>query len=120
MDRSDGRSRPRPVMVDKLAGLKNLGPESSKWLRKVGLHSKADLEKIGSLKAYALVREAGFPASLNLVYALQAMLMDLHWQKLPTAVRNELKVAVRLMASGDDPPPWNNGNILRTGSISSR
>lgn len=98
-------------MEDELAGLKNLGPESSKWLRKVGLYSKADLEKIGPLKAYALLREAGFPASLNLVYALQAMFMDLHWQKLPTEVRDELKVAVRLMADGDDPPPWNNGNI---------
>lgn len=70
-------------MGDKLTDLKNLGPESSKWLRKVGLHSKADIEKVGPLKAYALVRQDGLPASLNLVYALQAMLMDLHWQKLP-------------------------------------
>lgn len=92
-------------MVDKLAKLKNLGPESSKWLRQVGLHSKADIEKIGPLKAYAMVREAGLPASLNLVYALQAMLMDLHWQKLPVDLRDELKVAVRLMADGGDPPP---------------
>lgn len=98
-------------MGDKLTDLKNLGPESSKWLRKVGIHSKADIEKVGPLKAYALVRQAGLTASLNLVYALQAMLMDLHWQKLPADLRDELKVAVRLMADGGDPPPWNSDDI---------
>lgn len=92
--------------MDELANLKNLGPESAKWHRQVGIHTKSDLKAVGPLKTYALVRQAGLPASLNLVYAIQATLMGLHWQKLPPDVRDELKVAVRLMATGGDPPPW--------------
>ena len=97
--------------MDELAKLKNLGPQSAKWLQRAGIHTRADLEAAGPLKAYARVRQVGLPASLNLVYAIQATLMDLHWQKLPLDVRDELKVAVRLMADGGEPPPWGDTGI---------
>ena len=80
-----------------LHNLKNLGPASTGWLAEVGIRTLADLRRAGPVEAYRLIRIAGRPASLNLFYAIQAAPMDIHWQHLPTDVRDELKVAVRLL-----------------------
>ncbi len=80
-----------------IARLKNLGPASSEWLAEIGVRTPAQLRAIGSLEAYRLIRARGRPASLNLVYAIQAALMDIHWQRLPPDIRDDLKVQVRLL-----------------------
>lgn len=82
-------------MSESVSELKNLGPKSEQWLNEVGVFSKMDIERIGPVEIYRLLKERGFPASLNLVYALEAMLMDIHWTKLPEAVKAELKMAVK-------------------------
>jgi TfoX/Sxy family transcriptional regulator of competence genes len=73
--------------------LKNLGPVSLEWLSVVGIHSRADLEELGSVETYRLVRLHGFNASLNLLYALEAALRDEHWAKLSPDVKAHLKKA---------------------------
>lgn len=62
--------------------LPNIGPKSESWLRAVGIETLQDLERIGPVLAYVMVRDAGFPASLNLLYALEAGLQDRHWTSL--------------------------------------
>ncbi len=76
-------------------GLKNLGPVSEQWLRAVGIHSRDELEKLGSVEAYRLVRLHGFNASLNLLYALEAALLNLHWTALSPQTKARLKIAVK-------------------------
>jgi len=88
-------AKPSPGSI---ARLKNLGPASSEWLAEIGVRTPTQLRAIGPLEAYRRIRARGRPASLNLVYAIQAALMDIHWQKLPTDIRDDLKVQVRLMA----------------------
>ena len=73
--------------------LKNLGLVSREWLSAVGICSRADLEEIGSVEAYRLVRLHGFNASLNLLYALEAALHDEHWTQLAPEVKTKLKTA---------------------------
>ena len=80
-----------------LRNLRNLGPASTGWLAEVGIRTLSDLRRAGPVEAYRLIRTAGRPASLNLVYAIQAALMDIHWRDLPADLRDELKVAVRLL-----------------------
>lgn len=75
--------------------LKNLGPVSREWLSAVGINARADLEKLGAVAAFRLVRLQGFNASLNLLYALEAALRDIHWTDLPPAVKAQLKAAAR-------------------------
>lgn len=82
-------------MGEVVGKFKNLGPKSEQWLNEIGIFSRADIEKIGSVEIYRLLKQRGFPASLNLVYALEAMLMDVHWTKLPANVKAELKMAVK-------------------------
>lgn len=77
--------------------LKNLGPVSREWLQAVGIHSRADLEMVGAIEAYRLVRLHGFNASLNLLYALEAALRDVHWTALPTEVKRQLETSARGM-----------------------
>jgi hypothetical protein len=61
----------------------------------VGIRSRADLETVGAIEALRLVKLHGFNASLNLLYALEAALRDLHWTALPPEVKAKLKAAAK-------------------------
>lgn len=68
-----------------------LGPRSTAWLAAVGIRDRRDLERIGALDAYKLVKAHGYNASLNLLWALQAALLDIHWTQLPAGVKRALR-----------------------------
>ena len=84
--------------------MRNIGPKSSAWLRQVGLRSLEDIAAAGAVDAFMKVRRAGFKPSLNLLYALEGALLDVHWQEVPDARRAELvqaaEAAIALL-----PPP---------------
>lgn len=74
--------------------IRNIGPKSAGWLRQVGVHTQADLERLGAVETYLRVKRAGFRASLNLLYALEGALAGCHWAELPAERRGELLLAV--------------------------
>ncbi len=74
-----------------VAKLENLGPKSASWLVAVGVKTLADLQRLGSVRTFALVREAGFPATLNLLWALEATLVGVRWDRLPDDAKRELR-----------------------------
>ena len=76
---------------DPIGMLRNLGPRSQGWLSAVGILCRADLERVGAVIAYKLVQEHGFAPSLNLLYALEGALRDVHWNNLPPEVRSRLR-----------------------------
>ncbi len=76
--------------------MKNIGPVSLEWLRAVGITSHEDLARLGSVEAYRMVKAHGFNASLNLLYALEAALQDIHWTALSPQIKAKLKAAARL------------------------
>jgi DNA transformation protein len=55
--------KPRPAQGSSadaaISKLANLGPRSEAWLAKVGVHTRGDLERLGSARTFALVRAAG-------------------------------------------------------------
>jgi hypothetical protein len=75
--------------------MKNMGPKSTEWLASVGIHSLDDVAKLGAVETYKLVK-AAYPekVSLNLLYGLQAALLDLPWNELPPDIKAELKKQV--------------------------
>lgn len=77
-----------------VGALRNLGPKSAEWLAAVGVETLGDLEAVGAVNAYLAVRAAGFNASLNLLYALQATLLNIHWTHLPPEERARLRALV--------------------------
>lgn len=84
--------------------MRNIGPKSAAWLRQVGLRSFEDLQRVGSVDAFAKIKRAGFKPSLNLLYALEGALLDCHWQQLPEERRNELLQAWDVAAAALPPP----------------
>ena len=94
----------RPAPAEDLTRLKNLGPISAEWLAAIGITTLEDLRAHDPVDLYATLRQRGYPASLNLVYALRAALMDIHWTALPVEIRDELKVALRLRNMESDQP----------------
>ncbi len=85
--------KPKAAHKVKLRSLRNLGPKSAKWLAEVGLETRADLEQVGSVAAYRKVRASGSQVSLNLLYALEGALLDVHWNELPAPLKAKLREA---------------------------
>jgi hypothetical protein len=69
-------------MMDDIEQLPNLGPASASWLRSVGIRCRGDLERIGPVGAFVMVREAGHRPSLNLLWAMAAGLLGRPWTGL--------------------------------------
>lgn len=70
--------------------LPGLGPKSLAMLAAAGLHGRADLEKLGSVRAYLRVRAAGQNASLNLLWALEGALTGQDWRVVAREERGRL------------------------------
>jgi TfoX/Sxy family transcriptional regulator of competence genes len=89
--RKRGRRSPEKARSVPVAKLENIGPKSAAWLRAVGITTRAELERAGSVGAYRRVVEAGFEPSLQLLYALEGALLELRADRLPEAVRENLR-----------------------------
>ncbi len=84
--------------------LRNLGPQSARVLATVGLHTEADLLRLGALEAYRLVLTTSpFTPSANLLWALEAALLDVDWPDLPEQRRADLESELA-MALTPTPP----------------
>lgn len=85
---------PRARRALPIARLANLGPKSGQWLNAVGVYTRRDLEALGPVNAYRLLKQHGYPVSLNLVYAIEGALRGLDWNRLPLALKTELRVRI--------------------------
>ncbi|MFN3491378.1 MAG: TfoX/Sxy family DNA transformation protein [Anaerolineales bacterium] len=72
--------------------MKNLGPKSTEWLASIGIYTLEDVAKIGVVETYKQVK-AAYPekVSLNMLYGLQAALMNINWKDLPLDIKEDLK-----------------------------
>ena len=50
-----------------IESLRNLGPKSGQWLREAGITTIAELERLGPVVAFRLVKQHQPKASLNLL-----------------------------------------------------
>jgi DNA transformation protein len=72
--------------------MERMGPKSSKWLASVGIHTLDDVARLGVVETYKRVR-AAHPdkVSLNLLWGLQAALLEIPWKELPQDIKEQLK-----------------------------
>lgn len=77
-----------------LIELKNLGPKSTAMLNAIGIHTRVDLENMGAIDSYRALKAQGYKVNLNLLYAIEAALLDTHWTKLPDDIKQHLKNAL--------------------------
>jgi DNA-3-methyladenine glycosylase I len=78
-----------------LTELRQLGPVLPKWLNAVGVRSRIDLERLGAVTVYKLLKDRGYRTRLNMVYVLEGALRDVGWRRLPAARRAALRHAAR-------------------------
>lgn len=78
-----------------VANLRNIGPSSAALLREIGVHTRADLERLGPVLAYRLVKQRQPPTSLNLLWAMAAGLADRDWRELTDEKKEKLLSQVR-------------------------
>jgi DNA transformation protein len=71
-----------------------LGPKSRAMLADAGILSLADLRGIGSVNAFLRVRRCGGNASLNLLWALEGVLLGEHWRVVARQHRTRLLLAL--------------------------
>lgn len=83
--------------------LDNLGPKSQAMLQSAGIHSIAQLRKLGAVVAYARVRQVCPRASLNLLWALEGALTHLPWQTVAREHRTSLLLALEQQAASAPP-----------------
>ena len=94
-------ARPTPSKEDAIApeaavaSLKNIGPQSAKWLAAVGIATRKDLQDLGAVAAFRLMRKQGYNVTPVVLYALQGALMDLHWNRLPGKLKDDLRARAR-------------------------
>jgi hypothetical protein len=68
-----------------------IGPKTSQWFTAVGITTVEDLKAAGLIHVYKKVRNAGFPVSLNLLWALEGILQDRPWFSFTPEEKEQLK-----------------------------
>ncbi len=65
-----------------LLALKNLGPTSVAMLNEIGVYTRADLENMGAVMAYRILKHQQKGITLNALYALHGALCGARWDQL--------------------------------------
>jgi DNA transformation protein len=84
--------RESPPDAESIALRANLGPRSAAMLAAAGIDSFAKLQRLGAVAAYAKVKKAGQPASLNLLWAMEGALTNTHWRVIARERRTALLI----------------------------
>jgi len=79
---------------EELARLPGLGPKSAVWLVEVGVESMADIDRLGSVAIYRRLRWAREGITLNMLYALESLVLGCHWRDLSSDRKASLRVEV--------------------------
>lgn len=74
----------------------NLGPKSTQWLKEAGIMTVDDLQQLGPVVAFLMVKQRQPNASLNLLWALEAGLKGRDWRELTDATKRRLRKEARL------------------------
>jgi len=78
-------------LSEPVENLRNLGPTSAAWLHDAGIHTIAELRRLGPSVAFRLVKQQQPKVTLNLLWALVAGLADRDWRELTDAEKERLR-----------------------------
>ena len=77
-----------------LTRLLGLGPRSTAWLAEIGITSYDEIDELGSAEVYRRLRAARDGVSLNMLWALESLLIGCHWRDLPADRKAALRAEV--------------------------
>lgn len=70
--------------------LLGLGPVSLEILKRAGITTRAQLEKLGPVAAFSAAKKIEPKVTLNLLWGIAGAITDTHWSKLPADYRSSL------------------------------
>ncbi|WP_415894933.1 TfoX/Sxy family DNA transformation protein [Neptuniibacter sp. PT34_22] len=72
--------------------MRNIGPVSRRWLAEIEIYSLADLEQVGPIATYKMIRSMrGGKVSINLLWALVGALEDIDCRDLSPERKAEFR-----------------------------
>ena len=80
-----------------LSRAKNIGKTTGARLNEIGVFSLADLAEMTSVEAFKRIRENYPDKTIPVcyyIYSLEGALLDLHWDDLPSDLKEELRLRV--------------------------
>lgn len=78
-------------LSEPIENLLNLGPASGAWLREVEIQTISDLNRVGPILAFQLVKQRQPNTSLNLLWAMAAGLKGIDWRELSAEEKDRLR-----------------------------
>ena len=81
-----------------LKNAKNIGTTIEKYLNEIGIFTLADLAETTSVKAFIKIREQHPEKTIPVcyyLYSLERALLNLHWNDLPSELKEELKDKIK-------------------------
>jgi DNA transformation protein len=87
-------ARIKPIKIDRapaqrsqrageIAAMLNLGPKTAAWLDAAGIHTRAQVVKLGPIGVCRQLLESGRPVNVLMAYAVEGGLSGTHWNALP-------------------------------------
>lgn len=70
------------MQIEDSLGLRNIGPETEVWLKRVGVTSRMQFEKLGAERIYLLMIESGHEPDESLRFMLKGAEEDIDWHIL--------------------------------------
>lgn len=77
-----------------VSDLRNIGTTVASRLAQIGIRTRADLERVGSVAAYCEMKQQSPNARLSLcyyLYSLEGALRDRHWDDIGADVKKALR-----------------------------
>lgn len=81
-----------------LKNAKNIGTTIEKYLNEIGIFTLADFAETTSVKAFIKIREQHPEKTIPVcyyLYSLEGALLNLHWNDLPSELKEELKDKIK-------------------------
>jgi DNA transformation protein len=79
-----------------LSELRNFGPRSMAMLEAIGIRTSSELEARGAIDVYIRLKQAGQPATLNMLWALEGALSGRDWREVARDDRLRLLTELEL------------------------
>lgn len=93
--------RAKPIKIDRepllrgragdVAAMLNLGPKTAAWLDAAGIHTRAQMFKLGPIGVCRRLLETGRPVNVLMAYAVEGALSHTHWNALPAETKQGLR-----------------------------
>ena len=74
--------------------LTNLGPTSQQWLKAIGVFTRSELVRLGSIHAYWLMKEHGFNVTMDMVHTMEGEILGVRWEDLPEKLKGEIQATI--------------------------